>query len=110
MSQQSPPPPPPPPPPGRSSRGSGSGSGSGGREQQIPRWAIWVLAGALVAMFILPSLFPSDDRTEIPYSDLPAQVAEDKVEEITWSNNGGSITGTLEDGTEFSSNGPTESP
>src|ERR671916_475936 len=106
MSQQSPPPPPPPPPPGRSSRGSGSG----GREQQMPRWAIWVLAGVIVSMFVLSPLFTSDNRTDIAYSDLRDKVAADEVREITWSNDGGSITGTLDDGTEFSSNGPTEPP
>src|ERR671917_263259 len=106
MSQQSPPPPPPPPPPGRSSRGSGSG----GREQQMPRWAIWVLAGVIVSMFVLSPLFTSDNRTDIAYSDLRDRVAADEVREITWSNDGGSISGTLEGGTEFSSNGPTEPP
>src|ERR687893_212373 len=106
MSQQSPPPPPPPPPPGRSSRGSGSG----GRDQQMPRWAIWVLGGVIVSMFVLSPLFTSDNRTEIAYSELRTKVAADEVREITWSNDGGSITGTLDDGTEFSSNGPTEPP
>src|SRR5918997_1178722 len=106
MSQQSPPPPPPPPPPGRSSRGSGSG----GRDQQMPRWAIWVLGGVIVSMFVLSPLFTSDNRTEIAYSELRTKVAADEVREITWSNDGGSFTGTLDDGTEFSSNGPTEPP
>jgi cell division protease FtsH len=106
MSQQSPPPPPPPPPPGRSSRGSGSG----GREQQMPRWAIWVLAAALISMFLLPTLFSSDDREEISYTDLQQKVTADQVEKITWSNDGGDITGTLTDGTEFRSNGPNEPP
>ena len=105
MSQQSPPPPPPPPSPGRPSRGSGTGA-----REQMPRWAVWVLAGVLLSMFLLPSLFSTDDRTEIAYSDLRSKVVEDEVEEITWSNNGGSITGTLTDGTEFSSNGPAEPP
>jgi cell division protease FtsH len=76
----------------------------------MPRWLIWVLAGALVAIFVLPSFVTRDDRTEIAYSDLRSRVAEDEVEEITWSNDGGSITGTLSDGTEFSSNGPNEPP
>jgi cell division protease FtsH len=76
----------------------------------MPRWAIWVLAGALIAMFLLPSLFSREDRTEIAYSDLRAKVAEDQVDSITWSNNGGDITGKLDDGTEFSSNGPNEPP
>jgi cell division protease FtsH len=76
----------------------------------MPRWAIWVLAGVLVAMFLLSGLFTTDDRTDLAYSDLRAKVAADQVEEITWSNNGGNITGTLTDGTEFSSNGPNEPP
>jgi cell division protease FtsH len=105
---QPPTPPPPPPSPGRNQRGSGIGGNGGG--QQMPRWLIWVLAGALVAIFLLPSLVTRDDREKIAYSDLRSQVAEDKVEEITWSNDGGSITGKLEDGTEFTSNGPNEPP
>ncbi|HEX6420352.1 MAG TPA: ATP-dependent zinc metalloprotease FtsH [Acidimicrobiales bacterium] len=105
MSQQSPPPPPPPPSPGRPSRGTGTG----GRDP-MPRWAVWVVVGVLLAMFFVPSLLSSEDRTEIPYSELRSKVAADQVEEITWSNDGGSITGTLTDGTEFTSNGPTEPP
>jgi cell division protease FtsH len=76
----------------------------------MPRWAIWVLAAALVSMFLLPTLLSTDSRTDIPYSELRTLVSEDRVDEITWSNDGGSITGTLTDGTEFSSNGPTEPP
>jgi cell division protease FtsH len=106
MSQ--PPPPPPPPSPGRSPRGSGSGSG--GREQQVPRWAIWLLAGALLSMFVLPSLLPSDEGEDISYSDLRAQVLEDRVDSLTWSNDSGDIDGTYTNGDEFSSNGPPEPP
>jgi cell division protease FtsH len=102
MSEQ-PPPPPPPPPSGRSPRGAGSG----GRDQ-LPRWAIWVLVGALVSMFLLPSLLPRDNGDDVTFSELQAAVAEDKVESITWSNDGGDITGTYTDGEEFTSNGPTE--
>src|SRR4029434_4291611 len=46
----------------------------------------------------------------ISYTDLRSKVAADQVEKITWSNNGGNITGKLDDGTEFSSNGPNEPP
>jgi cell division protease FtsH len=102
MSQQSPPPPPPP-SPGRSSRGPGSG----GRES-LPRWSIWVLAGVVLAVLVLPTFMNRTDRQEVDYSDLLTQVQQDKVEEITWDNNDGSITGTLKDGTEFESNGPLE--
>jgi cell division protease FtsH len=103
MSQQSPPPPPPPPSPGRSSRGSGTG----GRES-LPRWSIWVLAGVVLAVLVLPTFMNRTDRQEIDYSDLLARVQQDEVREITWDNNDGSITGELENGTEFESNGPLE--
>jgi cell division protease FtsH len=102
MSQQSPPPPPPPPSPGRSSRG-----GTGGRDQ-LPRWAIWVLAGVILAVLVLPSFMTRSDREEIDYSELLTQVQQDNVGQITWNNNDGSITGELDDGTEFESNGPLE--
>src|SRR5262245_33540747 len=102
---QPPPPPPPPPPSGRSSRGQGAG----GREQ-MPRWTIWVLGGVLAAVLLLPSVMSRDSRKSISYTELRTKVAADQVEEITWSNNGGNITGKLSDGTEFSSNGPNEPP
>jgi cell division protease FtsH len=103
MSQQSPPPPPPPPSPGRSSRGSGPG----GRES-LPRWSIWVLAGVVLAVLVLPTFMNRTDRQELNYSDLLTKVQQDEVQEITWDNNDGSITGKLKDGTEFESNGPLE--
>jgi cell division protease FtsH len=103
MNQQSPPPPPPPPSPGRSSRGSGTG----GRES-LPRWSIWVLAGVVLAVLVLPTFMNRTDRQEVDYSDLLTQVQQDKVQEITWDNNDGSITGKQKDGTEFESNGPLE--
>jgi cell division protease FtsH len=103
MSQQSPPPPPPPPSSGRPSRGSGTG----GRES-LPRWSIWVLAGVVLAILILPTFMNRTDRQEIDYSDLLTRVSQDEVSEITWDNNDGSITGKLKNNTEFESNGPLE--
>jgi cell division protease FtsH len=109
MSQQSPPPPPPPPPPGRSRT-----PGRQGREQQVPRWAIWVLAGALIAVFLLPGFLTPDSRKSIDYSELRERIANDDssddVASIEWNNTNGQITGKLEDGTEFTSNGPLEPP
>jgi len=64
----------------------------------------------LVAVFLLPNLFTQTDRDSIDYSDLREQVANDKVQSIEWNNTNGSINGTLDDGTEFESNGPLEPP
>jgi cell division protease FtsH len=76
----------------------------------MPRWTIWVLGGVLAAVLLLPSVVSRDSRESISYTALRTKVAADQVETITWSNNGGNITGTLSDGTEFSSNGPNEPP
>jgi cell division protease FtsH len=76
----------------------------------MPRWTIWVLGGVLAAVLLLPSVMSRDSSKSISYTDLREQVAAEKVEKITWSNNGGNISGTLKDGTKFSSNGPNEPP
>ncbi|HEX8802741.1 MAG TPA: ATP-dependent metallopeptidase FtsH/Yme1/Tma family protein, partial [Acidimicrobiales bacterium] len=69
-----------------------------------------MLAGALIAMFLLPGLLTQSDRESVDYSELRRQVADGQVESIEWDNNDGSITGTLKDGTEFESHGPVEPP
>jgi cell division protease FtsH len=67
-----------------------------------------VLAGVVLAVLVLPTFMNRTDRQEVDYSDLLTQVQQDEVQEITWDNNDGSITGKLKDGTEFESNGPLE--
>jgi cell division protease FtsH len=67
-----------------------------------------VLAGVVLAVLVLPTFMNRTNRQEVDYSDLLTQVQQDKVQEITWDNNDGSITGKLKDGTEFESNGPLE--
>ena len=62
----------------------------------------------LAFLFLGPSLMTSTDRDEIDYSEMLTRVQQDEVSEITWNNNDGSITGKLDDGTEFSTNGPLE--
>jgi len=67
-----------------------------------------VLAGVVLAVLVLPTFMNRTNRQEVDYSDLLTQVQQDKVQEITWDNNDGSITGKLNNGTEFESNGPLE--
>jgi cell division protease FtsH len=67
-----------------------------------------VLAGVVLAVLVLPTFMNRTNRQEVDYSDLLTQVQQDKVQDITWDNNNGSITGKLKDGTEFESNGPLE--
>jgi cell division protease FtsH len=67
-----------------------------------------VLAGVVLAVLILPTFMNRTNRQEIDYSDLLTRVSQDEVQEITWDNNDGSITGKLTNGSEFESNGPLE--
>ena len=67
-----------------------------------------MLAGVILAVLVLPSFMNRTDRREIDYSDLLTRVEQGQIEELDWNNNDGSITGQLDDGTEFESNGPLE--
>ena len=80
------------------------------RGDRWPRWSIWLLAMVLLSVLILPNLFRNDNLTAIDYSALIAEVSEGHVKNVTISNGTGEITGELEDGTEFSSEGPLELP
>ena len=80
------------------------------RGDRWPRWSIWLLALVLLSVLILPNLFRNDNLTAIDYSALIAEVSEGHVKNVTISNGTGEITGELEDGTEFSSEGPLELP
>jgi cell division protease FtsH len=71
---------------------------------------MWVLGGALIAIFLLPGFLTPDDREAIDYSTLRERVTDGDVTSVEWNNNDGSITGTFENDTEFRSNGPLEPP
>ena len=92
-----------------SSRRSG-GSGRPSLQQGLPKWSLWVFLGLLVAAFLLPNAWRPSDRQEMAYNTFIDQVEAEHVESVTWNNVTGEITGELDDGTEFVTNGPTEPP
>ncbi|WP_428119318.1 ATP-dependent zinc metalloprotease FtsH [Candidatus Poriferisodalis sp.] len=75
-----------------------------------PRWSIWLLAMVLLSVLFLPSIFRNDNRTPMDYSALIAEVSDGRVKNVTITNGTGEITGELENGTQFSSEGPLELP
>ncbi len=85
----------------RPSRGDGDGEGS----TAWKRWLPWVAVGAFLAIFLLPAVLSGDDGDQMTYSEFIALVEDGRVEEIEIDNSNGKITGTLDDGTRFSSNG-----
>jgi cell division protease FtsH len=107
------PPPPPPPPPGRS---------PGGRQQPgpnppernnnrpsfgggWPRWTLPVLIAVLVAMFVLPRFWPSDDGEKLTYTEFMTLVDKGEVKSVVINNSSDKITGKTSRGTEFTTTG-----
>jgi cell division protease FtsH len=105
------PPPPPPPPPGRGRGQQRPGERPGGQGDGLrrpgnwPRWSIWVIAGVILMALLLPGLWPDEEGQKITYTEFMTQVREGNVESIVVNNSTNTITGTLDDGTEFSTTG-----
>lgn len=108
---------PPPPPPLRSTPPRPSFKGlrprnSGGQGQQdgngrtpLPRWAVWAVIAAVLALGIGSQMFATDPGERLSYAEFLQQVRSGKVEKITLNNATNTITGTLTDGSKFSTTG-----
>ncbi len=100
------PPPPPPPPPGRT---------PGGRQQPgqqppergkqpfsgWPRWTLPVLIAVLVALFVLPRVWPSETGQKLTFSEFVTSVGNGDVATANLNNDTAVITGELSDGTPY---------
>jgi cell division protease FtsH len=110
---QLPPPPPPPPPSGRgpggplqSDRNRPQGQGTPGRKTGgLPRWSIWVLLGAVGLLLLLPTVLSSDSGKSITYSEFLTDVRQRQVQTAVYNNTNGHITGTMQDGTKYTTTG-----
>src|SRR5690606_33877808 len=54
--------------------------------------------------------FTSSEGEPLPYGDFLDALEAGDVEQATFNNTNGHITGTLDDGTTFSTNGPIDPP
>ncbi len=99
------PPPPPPPPPGRGQhQGPQPPPRSGGRRTPgagWPKWTIPVLLAVLVGTLVLNQVWPSDEGEKLSYTEFITAVRGDLVKEFTLTNGSNTISGELEDGSEF---------
>src|SRR5687768_14461179 len=62
--------------------GSGGSGGSGGRPTLTggwPRWALWVLAGGLLAALFIAPLMGGEEGDEISYAEFMAHVEAGEV-------------------------------
>ncbi len=80
----------------------------GGTPAQDPkrRYFLIALAGLLVVLVFVSPFSKSSSSTTLPYSQFLADAKDHKVKTVTISNASGEITGTLTDGTSYSSIGP----
>jgi cell division protease FtsH len=100
MSSESPTPPP----------GESRGNGRFGSDQGWPRWTILVIVAVVVGAIMLQFLASSSSSEPTTYQDFLTELRNDQVEEATFNNADGTITGTLEDGTDFSTTAPIQPP
>ncbi|HET9732571.1 MAG TPA: ATP-dependent zinc metalloprotease FtsH [Acidimicrobiales bacterium] len=90
----------------RGGRSGPGGLGMPGSPDQNWRWAVLVLVVAVLAAIVLPPLFSKGGGTTLTYTTFLDDVHNGQVESANVSNDTGTITGTLKDGTSFTVNGP----
>ncbi|CAM8628824.1 HflB ATP-dependent Zn proteases [Acidimicrobiia bacterium] len=86
--------------------GEKSGSGRFGSDQGWPRWTIIVLLVVVVGAIALQFAASSTPSDQVNYGDFITKLSTDQVTEAKFDNANGKITGTLQDGTKFSTTGP----
>ncbi len=107
------PPPPPPPrnqPPRAPFKGLGQRSPKGqgtdqGNRPPMPRWAIWAIVAAVITIGAGAQMFSTTSGEKLSYTEFLQQVRNGSVQKVTINNASNLITGTLADGSKFSTTG-----
>jgi cell division protease FtsH len=73
----------------------------------MPKWAVWLLVGVAIALIIGPRLVPTTDPTRVTYTEFLELVESGRVREVRINNLTNVISGTLSDGSNFSTTGAT---
>ena len=107
--QDAPPPPPPPTPRDQKRPKQGSGPPRPG-SQRRSRLIVWLMIGAVIAIFVATTALPDSSGNEIPYPDFLDRVSAGGISGGEYNNNNGRIKATAIDGTEYSSTGPLPLP
>ncbi|NND74656.1 MAG: ATP-dependent zinc metalloprotease FtsH [Ilumatobacter sp.] len=112
------PPPPPPPPPGR-------GRGQQQRQKDHtppgdlkpdgtpatkgpgswPRWTLWLMAGVLAAVVLVPTLWPSDSGESLEYSEWRELVIDGKIATAEINTGSGKISGEFTNEDKYTTSG-----
>ena len=104
------PPPPPPPTPRDGKRRDTPSVRSSPESQRRSRLLVWLMIGAVVAVFVATTMMPDDAGNEIAYPDFLERVSAGAIAEGTYNNNTGGIKAVGADGAQYSSNGPLPLP
>ncbi len=78
--------------------------------QRRSRLVVWLMIGAIIAIFLATTMLPNESGNEISYPDFLDRVTDGAIVQGTYNNNSGSIKATAVDGTEYASNGPLPLP
>ncbi len=107
MSPESPTPPP----------GEPRSGGRFGSDQGWPRWTIFVLLAVVVGAILLQFVASSTPSDQISYGEFIAKLQSNDVKgsaqndaDATFDNSNGHISGTLTDGSHFTTTGPLQPP
>ena len=104
------PPPPPPPTPRDGKKRPHKALRPSPESQRRSRLVVWLMIGAVLAVFMATTLRPGDSGDEISYPDFLARVEAGEIVEGEYNNNDAAIKATDADGVEYSSNGPLPLP
>ena len=93
--------------PGEQKQPGNQGSGGDGmrRPGNWPRWSMWLIAGVILLALLVPGLWPDNKGQKITYTEFMTQVREGNVDSVVVNNSTNTITGTLDDGTQFTTTG-----
>jgi cell division protease FtsH len=90
--------------PGRIGPGTPTGS------EQVWRWAIAGIAVVLIVLFIGSGMFSRSSAKAIGFSAFQHDLATHQVQDANFNNTTGAITGTLVNGTSYTTTGPVQLP
>ena len=71
-----------------------------------PRWTIFVLLAVVGGAVLLQFVASASTSSAVNYGDFISKLSADQVTEATFDNSNGRISGTLQDGTSFTTTGP----
>jgi cell division protease FtsH len=71
----------------------------------LPKWAIWLIAAFAILLIVGPRLLSTTDADELTYTEFLALVEDGKVDKVSINNSTNEISGTLNNGREFTTTG-----